>query len=79
MNTHLFLQIVTVTVALVCMALVPVVIRRDPGLTRRVVRMDAIEVPRWPGLLTRIGAGCLLVSFAMLVLVCYFILADAPY
>lgn len=79
MNTHLILQIVTVAVALLCMVLVPVVIRSDPGLMRRVVRMDAIEIPRWPGLLMRFGAGCLLVSFAMLVLVCYFILADAPY
>ena len=78
MNTFLLLQIVTVAVALVCIALVPVVIRHDPGLARRVVRINAIRLPRWPNLLTRAGAGCLLASFALLVLACYHILADAP-
>lgn len=78
MNTVLFLQILTVVVALVCITLVPVAIRHDPGLARRVVRMDAIRLARWPNLLTRVGTACLLVSFAMLVLACYYLLAGAP-
>lgn len=78
MNIFHLLQILIVAVALICVALVPVAIRRDPGLARRVVRMDAIRVVRWPNLLTRIGAASLLASFAMLVLGCYYILAGAP-
>lgn len=79
MNPFYLLQIITVSVALVCIALVPLVIRHDPGLARRVVRIDAIRLARWPNLLTRVGAACLLASFALLVLACYTILADAPY
>jgi hypothetical protein len=79
MNTFVFLQIVTVSLALICVALVPVVIRQDLGLARRVVQMDALRLARWPTLLTRVGAACLVASFALLVLGCYYILADAPY
>jgi hypothetical protein len=79
MNTFLLLQILAVVVALICIALVPLAIRHDPGLARRVVRMDGIHLARWPNLLTRVGAACLLASFAMLVFVCYYLLACAPY
>jgi hypothetical protein len=79
MNLFLFLQVVTVTVALICIALVPVAIRHDPGLARRVIPMDAIRLARWPNLLTRVGAACVLASFALLVLACFYILEGAPY
>jgi hypothetical protein len=41
--------------------------------------MDGLPPLRWPNLVTRIGMACLLASFALLVLACYCILADAPY
>jgi hypothetical protein len=78
MNTFVLLQIFAVVVALICIALVPLAIRHDPGLARRVVQMDGIRLARWPNLLTRVGAACLLASFAMLVLLCYYLLAGTP-
>jgi hypothetical protein len=76
MNILLPLETFAITLALLCVALVPVAIGRDPGLARRVVRIDAVPAARWPNLLTRVGAACLLVSFALLVGACYYILAD---
>jgi hypothetical protein len=71
------LEIFAVALALLCLALVPVAIRRDPGLARRVVRMDALPRARWPNLLTRAGIACLLMSFAWLLVGCYYMLASA--
>jgi hypothetical protein len=55
---------------------VPIAIRRDPGLARRVVRMDALPRARWPNLLTRVGIASLLLSFALLLIGCYYLLAS---
>ncbi|QQC64046.1 hypothetical protein [Paraburkholderia ginsengisoli] len=77
MNFFLALEIFAVTLALLCVALVPVAIGRDPGLMPRIVRMDAVPKPRWPNLLMRTGVACVLMSFALLVGACYYILADA--
>ncbi|WP_144137927.1 hypothetical protein [Paraburkholderia sp. BCC1884] len=77
MNLSCALQTATVALALLCMALVPLALRRDPGLARRVVRMDRLPRTRWPNWLTRIGFACLLTSFALLLIACYYILAGA--
>ena len=79
MNPFLVLEVVALTLALLCMVLVPFVIHHDPGFSRRIVRMDGLPALRWPNLLTRVGMACLLASFALLVLACYYILAGAPY
>ena len=79
MNTFLVLEVVALTLALLCATLVPFAIHNDPGFSRRIVRMDGIPSLRWPNLLTRFGMACLLASFALLVLACYYILAGAPY
>ncbi len=70
------LEFFAVALALLCVALVPVAIRRDPGLARRIVRMDALPRARWPNLLTRGGVACLLLSFAWLLVGCYYLLAS---
>jgi hypothetical protein len=74
MNVSLALQAFAVALALLCVAFVPVTIRRDLGLSQRIVRIDTLPRTRWPFLLTRIGAACLLVSFALLVFACLYIL-----
>ena len=77
MYTLSALEVIAIALALLCVALVPVAIGRDPGLARRVVRMDALPRARWPNLLTRVGVACLLLSFALLLAVCYYMLASA--
>jgi hypothetical protein len=77
MNLSLALEIFAATLALLCMALVPVAISHDSGLMRNIVRMDSVPMPRWPTLLMRVGVACVLVSFALLVGACYYILAGA--
>lgn len=76
MNALTALRILAVALAVLCAVLVPVAIRRDPGLARRIVRMDALPFSRWPNLLTRIGVACLLLSFALLLAGCYYLLAS---
>ncbi|MFM0628785.1 hypothetical protein [Paraburkholderia xenovorans] len=76
MHTLSALETFAIALALLCVALVPVAISRDPGLARRVVRMDALPRARWPNLLTRVGVACLLLSFAMLLAGCYYMLAS---
>ncbi|MFL9863799.1 hypothetical protein PQR67_06415 [Paraburkholderia fungorum] len=77
MNLSFALETVTVALALFCAALVPFAIVRDPGLARRVVQMDNLPRARWPNLLTRVGMACVMMSFALLLVGCYYILADA--
>lgn len=74
MDLSLALETLAVALALLCVALVPVAIRHDPGLARRIVRMDGLPHARWPNLLTRVGIACLLMSFALLLVACYYIL-----
>ncbi|EIF30328.1 hypothetical protein BCh11DRAFT_05814 [Burkholderia sp. Ch1-1] len=71
------LELFAAALALLCVALVPVAIRRDPGLARPIVRMDALPRARWPNLLMRGGIACLLLSFAWLLVGCYYLLASA--
>jgi hypothetical protein len=77
MDTLSALEVFAIALALLCVALVPIAIRRDPGLARRTVRMDALPRARWPNLLTRVGVACVLLSFALLLLACYYMLASA--
>ena len=77
MTLSVALEIFAVALALLCVALVPIAIRRDPGLARRIVRVKGLPRARWPGLLTRVGFACLLVSFAVLLVACYHILRGA--
>ncbi|MDQ0623868.1 hypothetical protein QFZ39_003078 [Paraburkholderia graminis] len=77
MELSVALETSAVSLALLCLALVPVAIRRDPGLARPIVRIDGLRRPRWPNFVTRAGIACLLVSFAMLLSACYLMLADA--
>ncbi|MFL9965447.1 hypothetical protein PQR02_31275 [Paraburkholderia sediminicola] len=78
MSTFAALKVFVVSLALVCVALVPVALGRDPGRASRTVEIDAPAVARWPNLLTRVGIACLLVSFALLLAACYTILGDMP-
>jgi len=75
MDTSFALETVTVSVALFCVALVPFAIGRDPGLARCIVQMDSLPRARWPNLLTRAGMACVLMSFALLLVGCYYIIA----
>lgn len=77
MDISFALETFAVTLALFCVALVPFAIARDPGLARRMVQMDRLPRARWPNLLTRAGMACLLMSFALLLVGCYYILAGA--
>ncbi|WP_168794750.1 hypothetical protein [Paraburkholderia aromaticivorans] len=77
MHTLAALETIAIALALLCVALVPVAISRDPGLARRVVRMEALPHARWPNLLTRVGIACVLLSFALLLASCYYMLASA--
>jgi hypothetical protein len=77
MDISLTLETFAIALALFCVALVPFAISRDPGLARRVVQMDNLPRPHWPNLLTRVGAASLLVSFALLLAGCYYLLAGA--
>ncbi|MFM0728958.1 hypothetical protein PQQ52_00430 [Paraburkholderia sediminicola] len=77
MDISFALETFAVALAIFCVALVPFAIGRDPGLARRIVQMDSLPRARWPNLLTRVGAGCLLLSFALLLVGCYYILAGA--
>ncbi|WP_341314802.1 hypothetical protein WN982_05810 [Paraburkholderia sp. IMGN_8] len=74
MDISFALETFTVALALLCVALMPVAIRRDPGLARRIVRMDGFPRAHWPNLLRRVGTACLLASFALLLVGCYLIL-----
>ncbi|MEA3082319.1 MAG: hypothetical protein QOC89_16 [Paraburkholderia sp.] len=75
MDISFALESFAVALALFCVALVPFAIGRDPGLARRIVPMDTLPRARWPNLLTRVGVACLLMSFALLLAGCYYILA----
>ncbi|HYS64174.1 MAG TPA: hypothetical protein VEN30_10240 [Paraburkholderia sp.] len=75
MNVYLTLETLVVALALLCVALMPVSIRIDPGLARRIVQLDRLPGTRWPKLLTRAGLVCLLASFVLLLIACYYILA----
>ncbi|CAB3642580.1 hypothetical protein [Paraburkholderia rhynchosiae] len=77
MDLSVTLETLAVMLALICVVLVPIAIRRDPGLARPVVRIDGFRRPRWPNLVTRAGIACLLISFALLLTDCYCILAGA--
>ncbi|NPT61059.1 hypothetical protein [Paraburkholderia elongata] len=77
MDISFALQTFAVALAIFCVALMPFAIGRDPGLARRIVQMDSLPRPRWPNLLTRVGTACLLMSFALLLIGCYYILAGA--
>lgn len=77
MNISCALETFAVALALFCVALVPFAIAHDPGLARRMVQMDNLPRTRWPNLLTRAGIGCLLMSFALLLVGCYYMLAGA--
>jgi hypothetical protein len=72
---HSALLSFVIALTLICIALVPFVICADPGLARRIVPIDSLPVTRWPALLTRIGAACLVASFAVLLVGCYLILS----
>ncbi|REE17794.1 hypothetical protein B0G71_0762 [Paraburkholderia sp. BL27I4N3] len=77
MHTLSVLKTIAIALALLCAALAPVAMGHDPGLARRAVRMDALPHARWPNLLTRVGIACLLLSFALLLAGCYYMLANA--
>jgi hypothetical protein len=77
MNLFPALEIFAATLALLCMALVPVATGHDSGLMRNIVRMESVPVRRWPTLRMRAGVACVLVFFALLVGACYYILAGA--
>jgi hypothetical protein len=75
MNVYLTLETLAIALALLCVALMPASIRIDTGLARRIVPLDRVPGMRWPALLTRAGLVCLLASFVLLLVACYYILA----
>ena len=74
MDFALTLQFFALMLSLISIALVPFVMGRDPVPVSSIVRIDVLPHPEWPGLLTRVGAGCLLASFVVLLAGCYLLL-----
>jgi hypothetical protein len=70
MDYSLVLHLSILILALMCLALVPVIARRDPAPLVRIARIDALPREQWPGLMTRAGFVCLLVAFILLLLAC---------
>lgn len=60
--------------SLICIVLVPIVIRRDPVPVMSIVGTGQLSDTRWPGRATRIGTVCLLASFVILLAECYVLL-----
>ena len=77
MDIYLSLETLAVALALLCVTLAPISIRIDPGFARRIVRLDGLPHAHWPKLMMRAGTACLLLSFALLLVVCYYILVSA--
>lgn len=74
MDLPLALQCFAVMLTLICIALVPFVIRHEPKPMPRIVSIAILPRCQWPGVLTRAGIVCLLVSFALLIAACCLLL-----
>jgi len=70
MDYSLVLHLSILILALMCLALAPVIARRDPAPLVRIVRIDTLPREQWPGLMTRAGFICLLAAFVLLLLAC---------
>ncbi|MCI0152225.1 hypothetical protein KNO81_41195 [Paraburkholderia sediminicola] len=74
MDFSLALQFFALMLVLISIALVPIVIRRDPVAVSSTIRIDMLPRTRWPGLLTQVGVVSLLASFVMSLGVCHLLL-----
>jgi len=74
MDFSLALQFFTLMLLLICIALVPFVMRHDPAPVRSIVEIGVLPRPQWPGLFTRVGSAGLIASFAVLLAGCYMVL-----
>ncbi|GAB2911684.1 hypothetical protein GCM10027093_57580 [Paraburkholderia jirisanensis] len=66
MDFSFALRFFTMMLTLICIALIPLAIRREPAPHPVVVSLAALPRTRWPGRLAGAGVACLLASFAML-------------
>lgn len=76
MDYSLALRFFVVMLTLICIALVPFIARRDPAPVAHTVRIHSMPREQWPGMVTRAGVVCLLVSFVLLLALCEFLLAS---
>lgn len=74
MDYSLALQFFALMLLLICMALVPFVMRRDPVPVRSIVQIDVLPRSQWPGTSMRVGLAGLIASFALLLAGCYLVL-----
>jgi hypothetical protein len=70
------LRFFAIVLAVSCLALVPLFVRRDPAPARHIVRIEVLPPAAWPGIATRIGTVALLGSFVLLVGTCYLLIVD---
>jgi hypothetical protein len=71
MSASFAIELVSLVLALFCIALVPVFVRRDPAPVPSIVSIEALPRSIWPGLFTRVGTVALLMSFVLLIGGCY--------
>ncbi len=76
MDYPLALRFSVGVLTLICIALAPVIARRDPAPVAHIVRIDALPRARWPGVMTRAGVVRLLASFVLLLMLCEFLLVS---
>src|SRR3954452_13954403 len=77
MELSVALETSAVSLALLCLPVVPVATPRAPGLARSIVGIDGLRRRRGSKFVTRAGVACRLVSFAMLLLDARLIVGDA--
>lgn len=70
MDYSFALHLFALMLLLLCIALVPFVLRRDPIPADSIVRIEALPPTLWPGALTRTGVAYLFGSFVLLLMAC---------
>lgn len=74
MNYSIALRFFVIVLTLISIALVPIVMRREPAPVAGMPSIQVLPRPQWPGILTRAGFICMLASFVMLLMFCAFLL-----
>ena len=74
MDYSIALRFFVILLTLISIALVPIVMRREPALIAGMSSIQVLPRPQWPGILTRAGFICMLASFVMLLMFCAFLL-----
>ncbi|CAG4905330.1 hypothetical protein [Paraburkholderia saeva] len=74
MDYSIALRFFVIILTLISIALVPIVMRRDPAPASGMLGIQVLPRPQWPGILTRAGFLCMLASFVLLLMFCAFML-----